>query len=71
MTWRKSSYSGSQANCVEIAWRKSSHSGTQENCVEIAFVPLAVAVRDSKNVDGPTLAVEPSVFATFLGSIRS
>ncbi|MGW4483945.1 DUF397 domain-containing protein [Amycolatopsis sp. NPDC004368] len=35
-TWRKSSYSTSQANCVEVgAWNKSSHSTTQSNCVEV------------------------------------
>ncbi|HWE88678.1 MAG TPA: DUF397 domain-containing protein [Pseudonocardiaceae bacterium] len=71
MIWRKSSYSGTEANCVEIAWRKSTYSATETNCVEIAFVPTAVAVRDSKNVDGPTLAVEPGAFAAFLGSLRS
>ncbi|MET7993883.1 DUF397 domain-containing protein [Amycolatopsis sp. NPDC005232] len=34
--WRKSSYSSTQANCVEVgAWQKSSHSTTQANCVEV------------------------------------
>ena len=36
--WRKSSYSGTQSNCVEVAmaWRKSSYSGSQTECVEVA-----------------------------------
>jgi hypothetical protein len=35
--WRKSSYSGSNGNCVEVAaWRKSSYSGSNGNCVEVA-----------------------------------
>lgn len=35
--WRKSSYSGSNGNCVEVAtWRKSSYSGNNGNCVEVA-----------------------------------
>jgi hypothetical protein len=42
MTWRKSSYSGSQANCVEVGtapWRTSSSSGSEGNCVEIGTAP--------------------------------
>jgi hypothetical protein len=45
--WRKSSYTGSQGNCVEaaplgpVAWRKSFHSGTSGNCVEAATVDPA------------------------------
>jgi hypothetical protein len=37
-TWRKSSYSTAQSNCVEVAddWRKSRYSNAQGNCVEIA-----------------------------------
>lgn len=70
LAWRKSSHSGTEANCVEIAWRKSSYSGTETNCVEIAFVPAAVAVRDSKNPNGPTMAVEPNTFRAFLDTIR-
>jgi hypothetical protein len=55
--WRKSSRSADQTNCVELAhtWRKSSRSGTQTNCVELASTG---AVRDSKNPDGPVLAVD-------------
>lgn len=40
--WRKSSYSGSSGNCVEVAalgwarWHKSSHSDNAGNCVEAA-----------------------------------
>ncbi len=41
-TWRKSSYSGSQTNCVEVGiapWHRSSHSGAQTQCVEVATAP--------------------------------
>ena len=47
-------------------WRKSSRSSGQANCVEIAHVADRVAVRDSKNPDGPVLSfgkVDWSVFA--------
>lgn len=38
------------------AWRKSSFSSVPDgNCVEVAIGHEAVAVRDSKNVEGPTL----------------
>ncbi|MES9602871.1 MULTISPECIES: DUF397 domain-containing protein [Actinomadura] len=37
-------------------WRKSSHSTSNGgNCVELADVAGAVAVRDSKDPDGPVL----------------
>lgn len=37
-------------------WRKSSYTGSNGgNCVELAGVAGAVAVRDSKDPDGPVL----------------
>jgi hypothetical protein len=45
VTWFKSSYSQSEAACVEAAfvsagpWHKSSYSATESHCVEAAFVP--------------------------------
>ncbi|MHA5054256.1 DUF397 domain-containing protein [Streptomyces sp. SD15] len=73
--WRKSSYSSDQGgDCVEcaplgaLAWRKASYSGdTGGSCVEIAEAPCAtIAIRDSKNPTGPTLAVAPAAFTTFV-----
>jgi uncharacterized protein DUF397 len=55
--WRKSSYSGSESNCVELAWRKSSYSADEGNCVELAHTATAGAIRDSKNPDGGRLEV--------------
>jgi hypothetical protein len=37
-------------------WRKSSFSTNGADCVEVAWPHTDVAVRDSKNVSGPTLA---------------
>jgi hypothetical protein len=71
--WRKSSYSGSQTNCVEVAvvWRKSSYSGSQSNCVEVAEADHAVAVRDSKDPAGPALAFSPTDWAAFIASVKT
>jgi hypothetical protein len=47
-------------------WRKSSRSGGGPNCVEVASMAPAMAVRDSKNPDGPTLAFPVSSWTAFL-----
>ncbi len=54
----------------DLTWRKSSYSGTQENCVEAAFAPEGVAVRDSKDPDGPALLVAGRTFTDFLVAVR-
>ncbi|MFV2196651.1 DUF397 domain-containing protein [Nocardiopsis sp. LOL_012] len=46
--WRKSSYSGTNANCVEVGWHISSYSpDTGRSCVEVGWDRRAAAVRDS------------------------
>lgn len=70
--WRKSSFSSTASNCVEVAfvdWRKSSFSTDASNCVEVAFAPHAVALRDSKNTAGPTLAVPTPTWRVFLTTL--
>jgi hypothetical protein len=64
--WRKSSWSTSESNCVEVAWRKSSRSTSDANCVEVASLEALTAVRDSKNPTGPVLAFPVSSWAEFL-----
>jgi uncharacterized protein DUF397 len=69
--WRKSSYSGNEGNCVEVApmWRKSSYSGNSANCVEVAASAEKVAVRDSKNPTGPMITAP--AFAAFLADTKA
>ncbi|MEU7553844.1 DUF397 domain-containing protein [Streptomyces sp. NPDC044571] len=51
-------------------WRKSSYSGdTGGQCVEVAAQPCLVAVRDSKNPDGPVFTVSPAAFSAFVRTV--
>jgi hypothetical protein len=51
--WFKSSYSGAEQACVEVADIRGAVYG-------------AIAVRDSKNPKGPALLITPEVFARFV-----
>ena len=52
--WHKSSYSGTQGNCVEVARN----------------LPGIVAVRDSKHPSGPVLITSPDEWRTFVADVR-
>ncbi|HEY2766219.1 MAG TPA: DUF397 domain-containing protein [Pseudonocardiaceae bacterium] len=67
--WQKSSYSAVNGDCVEVGWRTSSYSGTNGNCVEVAPAPDRVLVRDSKDRDGPALAIPTPAWQAFLHTI--
>ena len=73
VSWRKSSYSTSNGgNCVEvgIASRISSTSGI--NRVEDGrHVADVVAVRDSKEPDGPVLAFSPAAWQSFTSQLKT
>ncbi|MFC5748806.1 DUF397 domain-containing protein [Actinomadura rugatobispora] len=73
LTWRKASRSGENGgDCVELAalsWRKSSRSGENGgNCVELADAAGVVAVRDSKDPDGPVLLLTRTALRTAVNS---
>jgi hypothetical protein len=69
LRWRKSSHSDPY-NCLELAWKKSSHSDPYE-CVELAWPADGVAVRDSKNPDGPMLRFGPARLETFITALKA
>jgi Domain of unknown function (DUF397) len=54
-SWRKSSYSNTGANCVEIAKPRSGK----------------VAVRDSTNPDGGTLSFSPDEWQAFAAEVQT
>jgi hypothetical protein len=54
LTWRTSSYSGSNGG----------------NCIEVAAASDIVAVRDSKNPDGAVLAFGPQDWRRFTGQLK-
>lgn len=55
----------------QLEWFKSSYSGgSGQECVEAAFLPTGgIAVRDSKNPEGPKLAFAPEAWRALLNKI--
>jgi hypothetical protein len=53
--WRKSSYSNSNSNCVEVARN----------------LPGMVAVRDSKDRSGPVLSFGPEQWTAFTNAVKA
>jgi hypothetical protein len=59
-----------QSRTAAGEFRKSSLSEAMGNCVEVAFM-VWVAVRDSKDPDGPALYFTPEEWAAFIGGARA
>jgi hypothetical protein len=59
-------------NVTGARWRKSSYSGDNGgNCVEVGAAGLAVAVRDSKDPDGPRLAFAADTWEAFAEQVKA
>ena len=52
-----------------VGWRKSSRSG-HDGCVEVALADGQVAVRDSKDRNGPVLVFTPREWDAFVSGVR-
>jgi hypothetical protein len=61
------------ADVTRAVWRKSSYSsGNGGQCVEVARnMRDVVAVRDSKNPEGPALVFTPQEWRAFLDGVRA
>lgn len=58
-------------NLTGAVWRKSTRSGgNSDMCVEVAYVEDVVAVRDSKDPQGPALQFTREAFGNFVAGIR-
>ncbi|QFG21805.1 DUF397 domain-containing protein [Actinomadura sp. WMMB 499] len=77
--WRKANRSTENGgNCIEVAdvpsavWRKAKRSAEHGgNCVELASARGAVAVRDSKDPDGPKIFVSRSAFRRLTETLKA
>ncbi|MFD3736181.1 DUF397 domain-containing protein [Streptomyces sp. NPDC058632] len=62
---------GVRASSLDACWIKSRHSNAEGNCVEVA--PLedgGVAMRNSRDPDGPALVYTPAELAAFLAGAK-
>ncbi|MFJ3812767.1 DUF397 domain-containing protein [Streptomyces sp. NPDC090056] len=60
---------GTDQNLTGARWRKSSYSGDNGGeCVEVADLTAHVAVRDSKNPEGPAFLAAPAAFTAFVSA---
>lgn len=59
-----------ELDLTDARWRKSRRSSGNGACVEVTCFGQAVAVRDSKDPDGPMLAVSPAAWRAFTRSVK-
>lgn len=56
---------------LDLTWRKASRSSELgDNCIEVASLPEIIAIRDSKDPDGPKLMMSRNEFRDLTNSLR-
>ncbi|MEU4982009.1 DUF397 domain-containing protein [Streptomyces sp. NPDC021969] len=62
------SRNGEPEGTTDLLWFTSSYSDSSNpnDCVEVAITPVTIHIRDSKDPDGPRLAVESATWTTFV-----
>ncbi len=61
-----------QLDLSRAVWRKSTHSSANNECVEVSRNPAGgVAIRDSKNPDGPTLTFTAAQWHAFTTHVKN
>lgn len=55
---------------IDSQWRKSSASSSNANCVEVRGQGDTIAVRDSKNPEGPKLTFATTAWSEFVTGIK-
>ena len=65
-------YNGMPAGELAVPWQKSRRSNPSGNCVELGLLPggAAVAVRNSRDPQGPALIYTRDEIAAFLAGVR-
>ncbi|MFJ4621803.1 DUF397 domain-containing protein [Streptomyces sp. NPDC088812] len=62
---------GVRASELDVRWIKSSHSNAEGNCVELAVLEGGdVAVRNSRDPEGPALVYTPAEVAAFVAGAK-
>ncbi|MDT0464143.1 DUF397 domain-containing protein [Streptomyces gibsoniae] len=66
-----SEQNGVRASALEARWIKSRRSSAEGNCVELAALADGrVAMRNSRDPDGPALVYTPAEVAAFLAGAK-
>lgn len=62
---------GVRASSLDACWIKTRHSNAEGNCVEVAALTGGdIAMRNSRDPDGPALVYTPAEITAFLAGVK-